>query len=257
MRRHLPLQLFRGAIVAAAVATSPPAAADPIGWPQPNGLGTPVYLTYSYSNLLQPGFNSLLSPAELRAATEAAFGLWARYAPIHLFEVIDTGTPTTAEQEYSPIATADIRIGYQPHLPNGDVAHTHVPYGRDGFTPSGLGGDIHFSNDLSVYDAEQWGDVHDALALDFFSTMVHEAGHALGLLHIFGAPSVMGGALHIFSNAATADLFPADIAAIRALYGRGGGSVHPLGERPPIPHPEPSPLLLLVSGAGALLLRRR
>ena len=251
-----PAKLFRPLSVALILAGAAPASADPIGWPQPNGTGTPVYLTYSYANLLQPGFNTTLTAVELRAATEAAFGLWVRYAPIHLFEVPDSG-PAPSEAEYSAISTADIRIGYQPMLPNGDVAHTHVPYAREAYTVSGLGGDIHFSNDVSVFDAEQWGHVHDALALDFFSTMVHETGHALGLLHIFGTPSVMGGVLHMFQSRESAHLFPSDIAAIRALYGRGRGAVHPYGQRPSIPNPEPASLLLLAGGAGSLLLRRR
>jgi hypothetical protein len=248
---------FCGIVGATALlAAAQPVSADPIGWPQPNGSGTPVYLTYSYSNLLQCGFNTTLSAAELRAATEAAFGLWARYAPIQLFEVPDTG-PLPSEHEYSPVATADIRIGYEPRLEGGDVAHAHVPFARDSYTASGLGGDIHFSNDLSAFDADRWGhDPNDALVLDFFSTMLHEAGHALGLLHIFDAPSVLGGSLRIFPDSTDASLFPADIAAVRALYGSGHGSVHPLGQQP-IPNPEPGSMLLLAAGAGALALRRR
>jgi hypothetical protein len=255
MSRQLSAGLVRGICVAALTAIAQPATADSIGWPQPGGRGAAVCLTYSYSNLLLPGFNTALSPEELRSATEAAFGLWARYAPINLFEVPDTG-PLPSEREYPLTTSGDIRIGYAPALPNGDVAHTHLPFGRDGFVVTGLGGDIHFSNDLSVYDAEHWGDVHDALALDFFSTMVHETGHALGLLHLLGADSVMGSVLHVFDDAACADLFPADIQAIRALYGRGRGAVHPLGDRPPVPHPEPASLLLLTAGVGCFLLRR-
>jgi hypothetical protein len=248
-------QLFSVVCVTTLLSAARPAAADPIGWPQPAGPGTPVYVTYSFSNLFQPGFNTVLSPGELRAATEAAFGLWARYAPIHVFEVDDNGPPPN-EYEYSPLVSADIRIGYQSTLENGNVAHAHVPFAREGYMASGLGGDIHFSNDLDVFDAQYWGRVHDALALDFFSTMVHEAGHALGLFHIMNAESVMGGVLHLYGNGAP-DLFPADIAAIQALYGSGRGAVHPLGQRPPIPNPEPGSMLLLGGGFGAWLLGRR
>jgi hypothetical protein len=256
MNEKVARYLYRGVCVATLVVAPHPVHADPIGWPQPNGPGSAVYLTYSYSNLLDGGFNTVMSAAGLRAATEAAFGLWVRYAPIHLFEVPDEGPPV-GEVEYSTRGTPDIRIGYESRLPEGELAHAHVPYGRDGFAPSGLSGDVHFTNDLTPFDLEQWGHVHDALTMEFFSTMVHEAGHALGLLHILDAPSVMGPELHEFGKPSFGRLFPADIAAIRALYGVGSGAVHPLGDPPPSPHPEPASMLLLAAGAGALLLRRR
>lgn len=226
----------------------PAAAADPIGWAQPNGPGSPVRLTYSYSNLLDGGFNTYLSSAELKYLTELAFGVWARYVPVYIVEVKDTGpTPISIDREYDPRTTADIRIGYAESV-EGNLAHTHVPFDRDEYAASGLGGDIHFWNE------PQWGrTIESALAVDFFSVMLHEAGHALGLLHIFGVPAIMSGSLlQLELIPERADLRRADIDAIRRLYGVGIGSVTPL-----IPTPEPASALLLAAGALAALARRR
>src|SRR5829696_796814 len=46
--------------------------ADPmtLGWAQPGGPGSPVTITYSYSNLFDGGFNTSLATAELRRSTE-------------------------------------------------------------------------------------------------------------------------------------------------------------------------------------------
>lgn len=51
------------------------AAADPIGWAQPGGPGSPVGLSYGYSNLLDGGFNTTLSSSELRQSTDLALGI--------------------------------------------------------------------------------------------------------------------------------------------------------------------------------------
>lgn len=238
-----------GTAVAALAICAGTAHADPIGWPQPDGPGSPVYLTYSYSNLLDSSFNTVLTPAELRAATEAAFMLWASYAPLHFIETHTYG-PAASETDYPAAGTANIRIGQLSALADGAVAHVHLPFARDGGA-TGLSGDIHFSNDLSLAGYQTWGRASDgALVLDFFSAMLHEAGHATGLLHLLGATAIMGNALHIFPDHETADLFPADIAAIRALYGAGVGSVRPLADTA-VPTPEPASVLLIVTGLGA------
>ena len=236
------------------VACAGPAVAEPIGWPQPGGPGSPVYLTYSFSNLLSPGFNTTLSAAELRAATASAFEVWARYAPIVLIETAPGGPPPS-ETDYAADGTADIRIGYLAALGNDAVAHVHLPAGPGGAN-SGLGGDIHFTNDLSLSDLDTWGrDADGPLVLDFFSVMLHEAGHALGVLHL-AAPAIMSTGLHIFPDPLAADLFPADVAAIQALYGAGAGSVRPLPDEA-TPMPEPASILLAAAGIGAIAARRR
>jgi hypothetical protein len=170
--------------------------------------------------------------------------VWARYAPLTFVEVEDSGpTPITVDHEYSPQGTADIRIGYTESL-DGNIAHTHVPYEREGYTATGLAGDIHLWND------PVWGRaIENALAVDFFSVMLHETGHALGLLHIFGVPAVMSGnALRLEPVPQQADLLPADIEALQRLYGRGAGAVRPLDG---LPTPEPASLALLLAALAA------
>ena len=72
----------------------PVAGADPVGppkWPQPGGPGSDVFVTYSYSDLLDGNF-LLLDTAHLRTATEEAFAVWASVAPIHFIERADART---------------------------------------------------------------------------------------------------------------------------------------------------------------------
>jgi hypothetical protein len=226
-----------------------------MGWTQPGGPGTPVYLTYSYSNLLEPGFNTSLSPTEIRSAVELAFGVWALHAPIHFVEAPNAG-PDPSEFEYDASGTPDIRLGYLPALEGGYAAHAHLPFQHPGGSPSGLAGDVHFSNDTSSFGIRVWGNALDGpLVLDFFSAMLHETGHALGLFHLFGVPAVMSGDIfNVFLQPSEARLFPADIVALQAMYGAGAGSVHPLQD---VPVPEPATVLLVTAGAALAGLRRR
>lgn len=210
-------------------------------------------MTYSYSNLLEPGFNTTLTPSELRWSVEMAFGLWARHAPINFIEARNAG-PEPSEADYDPWGTPDIRFGYQPRLPDGEAAHAHLPFERGGSPRSGIAGDIHFSNDTSAFRTATWGRALDGpLTLDFFSATLHETGHALGLLHLVGVPAIMGEVFSVFLDPSEAFLFPADIAALHALYGPGRGSVQPIDASVP----EPATLLLVGLGAGLAALRRK
>ena len=246
--------LFRTIAVAGVLTALPSRAdADPvaIGWNQPGGPGTHLTLTYSYSNLLDGGFNASLAPAELRRLTDDALATWAAHAPISFYEVVDSG-PAPSESEYPSVAS-DIRIGYMARLPGGDVAHVHQPYERSGLISGGLAGDIHFSNDPSASGKASWGSAaSNPLALDFFSVMLHEVGHALGVAHVSVAGAVMGPHLAVFAGAA--ELHAADIVAIRALYGHGAGSVHSLASEA-LATPEPQTWLLIASGISLLLFR--
>ena len=113
--------------------------ADPIGlqWSQPHGKGTSVVITYSYANLFDGTF-LLITPRELRAATEEALGVWASFAPLHFVERPDSG-PRVSDQPYAADGHPQIRFGQHDFS---EIAH--------GFYPGagGLSGDVHFASAL-------------------------------------------------------------------------------------------------------------
>jgi hypothetical protein len=213
------------------------AAADPIPlhqWPQPVD-GDPVYISYSYSNLLDGTF-LLASPAELRSATEEALRLWARYAPLHFIEQPDSG-PAVSDSEYAAAGYPQIRIG---HHDIQDLAHAYFP-GDDG-----LAGDVHVASGVPWSIGEgHW---------NFLETITHELGHSLGLIHENVEPAIMNPSYpsHRFHGLGTAYLYSSDIRQLQAIYGRGSGSVQPLA-----PAPEPATWILLSAGLAALARARR
>ena len=212
------------------------AAAEPITaqWPQPGGPGTPIYITYSYSNLLDRTF-LLASPTELRAATQEALALWASYAPLNFVEVPDIG-PAPSDEPYSAGTSAQIRIGHHVTM---DLAHAFYP--GDG----GLDGDVHVATGIPWTVGEgHW---------NFLEAITHELGHSLGLTHILDVPAIMNPAYpsHRFAGLGSAFLFPADIRALQLIYGPGVGSVQPLNATP-----EPA-TFVLVAGVLIVVLTRR
>lgn len=212
-------------------------------WP---ARAEPIALTYSYANLFDGRLQTVLTPAEMRVATEEALALWAAHAPIHFFEAPDAGPPPS-DDEYSAAGTPDIRIGHHDQTTS---AHAYFPW-----APGGLARDIHLAtqHDASFY----WGlgDDPSPHAVDFLAVMVHELGHALGLAHYEGEPSIMNASLiWTYSGLGTAFLFPRDILSIQSLFGSGAGTVQPLDNVTVTP--EPGTLLLLTLPVAALLRRR-
>ena len=219
------------------------AAADPIDVGlQQSEPGSPVYVTYSYSNLLDGHFLTI-TPEELRAATEEALGLWASYAPLYFIEEVDSGL-APSDDPYDADGHPVIRLGY--HVMT-DLAHAYYP-GDDG-----LSSDVHFAAGIpwTVGDG-RW---------NFLETVTHELGHTLGLPHEFDDPAIMNPfyPTHRFDGLGSAFLFPSDIAAIQRLYGAGHGSVQALTVTPePATWISASALLwMLVSGRRQQRRRNR
>jgi hypothetical protein len=243
---HRPA-IVRHALAAAAAAfwyavvCVSPAHADGFRWPQPGGPGTPVNLTYSFSNLLD-GTLGPLSEADLRASTAEAFGLWSSYAPLSFTERQDSG-PIPGDQNYDRATHADIRIGYHPIADDAVLAHAYLPWDTE---RSGLAGDIHF-NEMTPFT---WSVGDGFPTIDFLEVITHEIGHAVGVGHILYADAIMQPYYSArYHGQGTAYLLTPDILALRSLYGSGVGFVHPM--------PEPSTMLLLATGVMTLILRRQ
>jgi len=221
------------------LATVTPARADPFGWPQVQGSGAPVVLSYSFINLLDPGFQHIPEP-DLRAATSQALGLWAQYVPVHFVERPDSGPPAS-DENYLPDGHPDIRIGAHGEGAGEILAHAFLPVSTE---TSGLAGDIHFNSDSIL----PWGIESGYPAIDFLEVMVHELGHALGMEHIMDVEAIMNPA-HGFRFAnGFAFLLAPDIEGVQAIYGAGVGSVSPIAE--------PSTFLLVFAGPVVALIRR-
>jgi hypothetical protein len=235
-RALLIRRLIRVVAFTAAVALADRARADPLRWPQPGGAGTPVVLTYSFANLFD-GFRLAFDPAELRAATEEAFGLWSRYAPLNFYERTDSG-PRPSDWQYAAGRHPDIRIGSHAIESDNVLAHAFLPFNT---AESGLAGDIHVNTAV----ASTWSIGAGFPSIDFLEVITHEIGHALGIGHPMFADAIMS-PFHgyRFHGPGTGFLLPWDIRAVRAIYGAGVGSVHPV--------PEPASVLLLLTGGLAL-----
>ena len=171
-------------------------------WSQPGGKGNPVNITYSFTNLLNGKIKGL-NVGEVKAAIEEAFGTWSSVAPINFTEVKDG-------------RNSQIRIG-QKYIDgrSGTLAYAYFP----------RNGDITFDN------GENW-----RINL-FLETAVHEIGHSLGLDHEDKVDSIMNSYAgpDRYKGLGTAFLLKDDIQGIRSLYGKGRGSVNPLGGNPPSP----------------------
>lgn len=184
-------------------------------WPQPGGLGTPVAISYSYSNLLDGGMQGVTN-LQLRAAVEEALDVWAAEAPLIFTEIVDSGPlPTAADNNYSAAGTPNLRYGHHPiDGGSGVLAHAYYPQST---TTSGIAGDLHFD------EGETWDIKPASGKIDFLEVCLHETGHALGLGHEDPPPTAVMNPFYgaRFNGLGTAFLFQDDIDGIQSLYVTG------------------------------------
>ena len=194
-------------------------------WPQPDGPGSPITLTYSFSNLFDGSIRYAqtgdpIATAVLHSAFTTALWDYASVLPIHFVEVVDTG-PLPETGEYDPDGLADIRIGQVANISNAN-AYAYFPFDSN----SGLAGDV-------VFNAGRFGAGWTELL--FYVVAQHELGHVLGMGHYVSdnnsTTSDEQSAATLENSAYDGPVFPLDPLSVEALqeaYGSGVGSVTPL-----------------------------
>ena len=217
------------------------------GWAQDNA-GDPVYLTYSYQNLLDGGLrdpNGMPVPVrQIRKAVEEAFSVWAAVAPLHFTEVEDDGLSYGASRQFGTIRMRHRYIN-GPDPPTGNPTTKAQAYYPG---TSLVSGDVEFDN------SDPWALVGTTREPDILGAAIHEIGHTLGLTHS-NIPGVnMYWIFKRHTGPGSGTLLPDDIAAIQSVYGAGVGSVTPLR----IPEPCTLAITLLATlGVGIACQRVR
>lgn len=213
------------------------AEATSVTWSSAVPYSTRVEVLYDFRPTIF-GQANLITPAEEAVAIQA-LQLWSQVSNL------------TFVQSTTAPASRIIDIGVSP------LDSTGMLLGEGGYSYTVRGGTPHIAGgvaDMNAYVA--WSDSVNtsdpAGTVNFFSVAAHEIGHALGLDHSANAQDIM-------YPYYTGDKFTpssTDIANIQALYGGGLGTPSADTFSALTAVPEPSTLVLCVSGLLALGFRR-
>jgi hypothetical protein len=204
--------------------------------------------------LKQPNGQPL--PASLiRASVEEAFGLWASVAPLHFVEVPDQGPERPTGGGYPAGQFGQIRLNHS-YINGPDIPGQQPMAKAQAYFPQvggNLGGDVFYDH------GDPWQQSGTLPIPDVLGATIHELGHSLGLGHSDLPQANMYWIFRRYQGPGTgAALHADDIAAIRAVYGAGIGSVTPLSNT--VPEPRAWILVTILLGTGVfrfLPLRNR
>ena len=211
---HVPVRACAGAVVQETTVAQYSGPGYP--WPATNGLT----LAYVFSRLTEK-----IPSASAQSEMLRAFNEWSKAANVNF----TAGTNAQASR------TMNILFARGPHGdaypfdgPGGVLAHTFYPAPAN---PEPIAGDMHLDDD------ERW---QVGANTDLFSAVLHETGHALGLMHTDNPADVMYPYYRLQTH-----LGAGDIAVVQAMYGTRDGSAP---AQPPAP---PSlPLFLTIENSA-------